>query len=76
MPIPQRGDILIRASWVSGTYSLIDVISGEHIAGPFNDFAGAVAAARHRHVRAIWQQHLDTRGRPLGAPFRLPDINI
>jgi hypothetical protein len=74
MPIPLRGDILIRASWVSGNYSLIDVISREHVAGPFNDFAGAVAEARHRHVRAIWQQHHDTRGRPLGDPFPLPNI--
>ena len=68
------GDILIRASWVSGNYSLIDVISREHIAGPFNDFARAVAEARNRHVRAIWQQHVDTSGRPLGDPFPLPNI--
>jgi hypothetical protein len=75
MPIPQRGDILIRA-WLSGTYSLIDVISREHVAGPFNDFAEAVAEARNRTVRAIWEQYFDARGRPLGYPFHLADINI
>ena len=68
------GDILIRACWISGDYSLVDVVSREYIAGPFNDFAGAVAAARNRHVRAIWQQHHDTLGRPLGDPFPVPDI--
>ena len=73
MPIPQRGDILIRA-WANGSYSLLDAISWGHIAGPFNDFAAAVTEARIRGVRAVWQQDLDGQGQPLGDPFRLPDI--
>ena len=71
MPIPQRGDVLIR-SVATDRFELVDVASGKFIDGPFDGLPAAVAAARLRNVRAIWQQTVDARGRPLGEPFRLP----
>ena len=71
MPIPQSGDILIR-SLLGDRYELVDVISLAPIAGPFDLALTAIAAARARNPRAIWQQNADSRGRPLGDPFRLP----
>ncbi len=74
MPIPQAGDVLIRT--LNGNQvSLVDVLTLEHVAGPFESLAVAVEHARSRNVRAIWQQTIDDRGRPLGDPFRLPDLD-
>ena len=72
MPIPQIGDLLVRMSG-AGRFELVDVVTLTLVAGPFDGFAGAMTAARERGVRAIWQQNVDDRGRPLGDPFRLPD---
>ena len=74
MPTPQSGDILIRRANGNDAFELHDVVTLERLAGPFEDFAAAVAAARAKKPRAIWQQTLDDRGRPLGDPFRLPDL--
>lgn len=71
MPIPQPGDILIRSN-PAGGYELVDAVSQVFIDGPFKVALTAVAAARLREARAIWQQNVDDRGRPLGDPFRLP----
>ena len=71
MPLPQPGDILIRS--VPGGFELVDAVSLRYLDGPLQTLAGGVAAARLRGARAIWQQHVDDRGRPLGDPFRLPD---
>ena len=71
MPMPQRGDLLIR-SVAPDRFELVDVVSGKFIDGPFEGLLAAVAAARLRNVRAIWQQSVDARGRSLGDPFRLP----
>ena len=70
MPVPTPGDVLIR-SLPANRYELVDVVSLQFIDGPFDGFNAAVAAARLRNVRAIWQQNVDARGRPLGEPFRL-----
>jgi hypothetical protein len=72
MPVPQVGDILIRNT-ASDMFLLTDVVTGKHIAGPFKGFMLAAAAARIRGGRAIWQQNVDERGRPLGEPFKLPE---
>jgi hypothetical protein len=73
MPFPQPGDILIR-NLQADRFELVDVITLKYLAGPFNSFPDAVRAAHQRHARAIWQQNVDARGRPLGEPFRLPDL--
>jgi hypothetical protein len=75
MPIPQPGEILIRSliqHAPDGGFELVDAVSLRHLDGPFQTLGGAVAAARARRPRAIWQQNADKRGRPLGDPFRLP----
>ena len=71
MPTPQPGDVLIR-DVMAGRYELVDVVSLRFIDGPFDGFQAAVAAARLKNARAIWQQNVDSRGRPLGDPFRWP----
>ena len=71
MPIPERGDVLIRCV-ASDRFELVDVVSGKFVDGPFDGLPAALAAARLRKVRAIWQENVDSRGRPLGDPFRLP----
>jgi hypothetical protein len=73
MLIPQFGDILIR-NLTGGRFEVVDIVTGKLLAGPFQRFAAAVAAARARDTRAIWQQHIDDRGRALGDPFRLPSL--
>lgn len=74
MPIPQSGDILIRGTSGDDGFDLHEVITLKRLAGPFETFAAAVAAARAKKPRAIWHQTVDDRGRPLGDPFRLPDL--
>jgi hypothetical protein len=72
VPIPRVGDLLIR-SFAADRFDLVDVVTLQHVDGPFVALPAAIASARQRNVRAIWQQSLDSRGRPLGDPFRLPD---
>ena len=67
----QAGDIVIRGITESG-FVLLDAESLMPIAGPFEYFATAVAAACARRPHAIWQQSVDHRGRQLGDPFPLP----
>jgi hypothetical protein len=67
----RAGGILIRGTSQNG-FQLIDMPTGEYIAGPFQFLPVALAAARARRPRAIWQQSVDHRGRPLGEPYRLP----
>ena len=73
MPIPQAGDILIRAVR-DAEIELVDVVTGKRITAGFVSLPDAVAVARARHPRAIWYQEFDDTGRPLGAPHRLPDL--
>ncbi len=75
MPTPQTGDILIRRTNGNDAFELHEVVTLKRLAGPFEDFATAVAAARAKKPRAIWQQSVDDRGRPLGDPCRLPDLD-
>ena len=67
----QAGDIVIRGITESG-FVLLEAESLTPIAGPFEFFQTAVAAARVRQPHAIWQQSVDNRGRLLGDPFPLP----
>ena len=73
MPVPQVGDILIRAS-AADTYLLLDVVTGRHLDGPLNGFPVALNAARLRGARAIWQQEIDVSGRPRGELLRVHDL--
>lgn len=67
----QDGDLVIRRTTANG-FELIEALTARHIAGPFEYFAVAVAAARARGPHAIWQVSVDHRGRILGDLFRLP----
>ena len=71
MPVPQVGDILIRAS-AADTFVLLDVVTGKHLVGPLKGFPAALNAARLRGARAIWQQDVDASGRPRGDLLKLP----
>jgi hypothetical protein len=68
---PAAGDIVIRGT-TQDRFELVQAVTGRYIAGPFEYFPVAVAAARARGPHAIWQQSVDHRGRLLGDPFRLP----
>ena len=70
---PQAGDILIKGL-TTDSFALVEIITGDFLLGPIHGFPAALAAARARHPRAIWQQHSDERGRPLADPFRLPNL--
>ena len=65
----QPGDIEIRGITARG-FLLLDARLTP-IAGPFEFFATALAAARARRPHRIWQQSIDHRGRLLGDPFPL-----
>lgn len=71
-PLPQVGDILIRAL-KNQRFTLMDVVTTKFLSGPFDGFPAAAAAARARKARMIWQQNVDDRGRALGDLFVLPD---
>ena len=70
--VPQVGDILIRAL-KNQRFTLMDVVTTKFLSGPFDGFPAAVAAARARQTRVIWQQNVDERGRALGDLFAIPD---
>ena len=70
---PQVGDILIRGL-TTDCFELVEITTRDFLSGPIHGFPAALAAARARHPRAIWQQHTDERGRPLTDAFRLPDL--
>ena len=67
----QAGDLLIRGTGESG-FLLLEAVTLKPLAGPFEYLGTAVAAARARRPRVIWQQSVDNRGRLLGDPLRLP----
>lgn len=71
MEVMQAGDVLIRGTTESG-FLLLEADTFKQVAGPFEYFTTAIAAARARRPRGIWQQSVDHRGRLLGAPLRLP----
>ena len=67
----EHGDLVIRGTTENG-YEVVEAITSRHVAGPFERFTTAVAAARARRPHAIWQQSVDHQGRLLGDPFQLP----
>lgn len=71
MSQPIAGDILIRAATTRG-FVVVDAITGQHIAGPFETFTCALSAAKAKRPGSIWQQSVDHRGRRMGDPIRLP----
>jgi hypothetical protein len=71
MDTMHTGDLRIRGTTESG-FLLLEALTLKPVAGPFEYFSTAVAAARARQPRAIWQQSVDNRGRLLGDPLRLP----
>jgi hypothetical protein len=73
MFVPERGDVLLRGSQDSG-FVVRDAVTQELLSWRL-DFSEALALARARGARIVWQQVLDDRGRPLGQPRPLPDAN-
>jgi hypothetical protein len=67
---PKRGDVFLRGDVVQG-FHILEAITLQPIVGPVPTIEAAVEAARLHGAGTIWQQTLDLRGRPLGAPFRL-----
>jgi len=70
MPVLADGDLVIRGTTTNG-FEVIEAITSRRVAGPFERFTTAVAAARARQPHTIWQQSVDHRGRLLGEPFQL-----
>ena len=70
MLAPQPGDLVVRGDAFSGV-ELFDAFTGIRVGGPLPNLAAAIEAAQHRGVKAVWQQMMDIRGRPLDAVFRL-----
>jgi hypothetical protein len=77
MATPQSGDIVVLGTTSHG-YVLVDAISHRRIAGPIVLCASAVALARTLGGTNVWQQNVDSRGRPLGEPFLLthPKLSV
>jgi hypothetical protein len=73
MPVPQPGDVLIRGI-PADRFELVDAVSHAHIDGPFLRYATALLMAQSIKPRAIWHQHLDERGRPIGDLVRMPEL--
>jgi hypothetical protein len=73
---PKRGDLLIRNENLHGdvaTFVVVDAVTHGLVAGPFPTLRDAtVSAAQLAHGGSVWQGSFDMRGRPLGAPMRLP----
>jgi hypothetical protein len=67
---PQAGDVLLRGDVTYG-FQLVDAMTHQVLAGPITTLEAVVELARGLGARAIWQQSVDNRGRPLGDPFRL-----
>jgi hypothetical protein len=65
---PQPGSVVLRGR--DGYFELIDAESQAHIAGPVQ-WSRAVQLAKAHGATTVWQQNLDERGRPLGAPFKI-----
>jgi hypothetical protein len=63
MPTPQPGDILIRGLEGSG-FELLEATTFKHLAGPFESFAAAIAGAFILGSGIVWEQGVDSRGRP------------
>jgi hypothetical protein len=70
MPAPQLGDVILRRG-ANGTVIVVDAITDKQIAGPVQ-LRRAIQLARAHGAAAIWQQHVDERGRPLGDVSRIP----
>ena len=75
MPVPQVGDInyvLIRpGAAATGTFLLVDVVTGSYVSGACREFALTRGAAQSHSPQSIWQQHVDHCW-PMGDPVRLP----
>ncbi len=74
METPQVGDIIVRAAGAG--YELVAAVSGRHLAGPFMEWEVAIARAGDLCTQRIWQQNVDNRGRPLGAPVCLNESTV
>jgi hypothetical protein len=76
MAAPQAGDLVIRVqtNTLPTTYIVTDAQSRQVLGGPFASMAEAAIAASKLvgPMAAVWQEHIDQRGRPLGPPQRLP----
>ena len=76
MAVPRAGDVVIRVqtNTLPTTYIVAEAKSHRVLGGPFPSMADAAIAASKLMgpMGAVWQEHIDHRGRPLGPPQRLP----
>jgi len=63
---PAAGDVVLRGS-IDGFFTVLDAIQLTRIAGPLS-LVDALAFARRRGARRIFQQPVDERGRNLADP--------
>jgi hypothetical protein len=63
---PGTGDVVLRGS-IDGHFTVLDAIQLTRIAGPLS-LVDALAFARLRGARHIFQQPVDERGRNLADP--------
>ena len=64
------GDVILRAS-IDGAFHVMDATSLARVAGPF-PLRAALTYAHEHGAPHIFQQAVDTRGRVMGDPLRLP----
>jgi hypothetical protein len=65
----QAGDIVIRSAPAGGAFHLHDALTGQ-ILHTSQTLRGALDLAM-AHGLAVWKEHTDNRGRPLGDPVLL-----
>ncbi len=61
-------DVVIRNT-MNEAFEIVDAQSFEHLAGPYDSFAVAIAVAPSYTTGQVFQQVLDNRGRAMGDPL-------
>ena len=70
---PQLGDVIVRNTF-NGGFDIVEA-DGHFVAGPFDTFGAALEFAKiEAEDAAVWQQVVDSRGRPLGPPGRVTPV--
>jgi hypothetical protein len=68
MAEPERREVILRGS--GNHYIVVDVATERPLSGPVK-LSVALQMAKSVGARAVWQENLDDRGRPLGPPIRI-----
>jgi hypothetical protein len=70
MPAQKHTEVVIRGNEQRG-FELLDPVNLNPIAKPVKTLSAAFESARLMGATLIWQQPVDSRGRPQGQPFRV-----